>query len=100
MSPGTHLLALASDSVGQPLIIRLIIQTILLYPSGAVWTDEAGNVSRLDPSGAVQIDAEHPSRNRKDVGSNPTSGSKTAGQRVRTVVSVLALLTALIILRA
>ena len=31
-----------------PLIIRLIIQTILLYPSGA-----------------VQIDAEHPSRNRK-----------------------------------
>jgi hypothetical protein len=36
MSSGTHLLALASDSVGQPLIIRLIIQTILLYPSGAV----------------------------------------------------------------
>jgi hypothetical protein len=65
MSPGTHLLALASDSVGQPLIIRLIIQTILLYPSGAVWTDGPSNVSRLDPSGAIQIDAEHPSRNRK-----------------------------------
>jgi len=32
------------------LIIRLIIQTILLYPSGA-----------------VKIDAEHPSRNRKVV---------------------------------
>jgi hypothetical protein len=62
-----------------PLIIRLIIQTILLYPSGAVWTDEASNLSSLDPSGAVQIDAEHPSRNRKVVGSNPTSGSKTAG---------------------
>jgi hypothetical protein len=75
VSPGTHLLALASDSVGQLLIIRLIIQTILLYPSGAVWTDGASNVSRLDPSGAVQIDAEHPSRNRKVVGSNPTSGS-------------------------
>jgi len=60
----------------------LIIQTILLYPSGAVWTDEASNVSRLDPSGADQIDAEHPSRNRKVVGSNPTSGSKTTGQRV------------------
>jgi hypothetical protein len=58
----------------------MIIQTILLYPSGAVWTDGAGNVSRLDPSGAVQIDAEHPSRNRKVVGSNPTSGSKTAGE--------------------
>jgi hypothetical protein len=49
------------------LIIRLIIQTILLDRSGAVWTDEAANVSRLDPSVAVQIDAEHPSRNRKVV---------------------------------
>jgi hypothetical protein len=47
------------------MIIRLIIQTILLYPSGAVWIDEALNVSRLDPSGAVQFDAEHPPRNRK-----------------------------------
>jgi hypothetical protein len=46
-------------SVGWPLIIRLIIQTILLYPSGAVWTDEPSNVSRLDPSGAVQVDAAH-----------------------------------------
>jgi hypothetical protein len=82
------------------LIIRLIIQTIGLDPSGSVWTDEASNVSRPDPSGADQADAEHPTRNRKVVGSNPTSGSKTAGQRVRTVVSVLALLTALIILRA
>jgi hypothetical protein len=43
----------------------MIIQTILLDPSGAVWTDEALNVSRLNPSRAVQIDAEHPTRNRK-----------------------------------
>jgi hypothetical protein len=64
------------------LIIHLIIQTIGLDPSGAVWTDGAGNVSRLDPSGADQIDAKHPTRNRKVVGSNPTSGSKTAGQRL------------------
>jgi len=49
------------------LIIRLIIQMILLDPSGAIRTDEASNVSRLDPSGAVQADAEHPSRNRKVV---------------------------------
>jgi hypothetical protein len=55
------------------LIIRLIIQTILLHPSGAVWTDSASNVSRLDPSGAVQIDAEHPSRNRKVAGSGAMS---------------------------
>jgi hypothetical protein len=47
------------------LIIRLIIQTIPLDPTGAVWTDQPSNVSSLDPSGANQIDAEHPSRNRK-----------------------------------
>jgi hypothetical protein len=64
----------------------MIIQTILLYPSGAVWADEPPNVSRLDPSGAIQIDAEHPSRNRKVVGSNPTSGSKTAAQGMCMVV--------------
>jgi hypothetical protein len=34
-------------------------QTILLYPSGAVWTDEAPNLSSPDPSGADQTDAEH-----------------------------------------
>jgi hypothetical protein len=44
---------------GQRLIIRLIIQTIRLVPSGSVWPDEAVNVSRPDPSGADQIDAEH-----------------------------------------
>jgi hypothetical protein len=44
------------------LIIPLIIQTILLDPSGAIWTDGPPDVSRLDPSGAVQIDAEHPTR--------------------------------------
>src|SRR4029450_1432887 len=49
-------------------------------PSGSVWTDGAANVSRLDPSGAVQVDAEHLARNRRVVGSNPTSSSKTAGQ--------------------
>jgi hypothetical protein len=47
------------------LIIHLIIQTIVLDPSGAVWTDGSSNVSRLDPSGAVQVDAEHPTRNWK-----------------------------------
>jgi hypothetical protein len=41
------------------LIIRLIIQTIRWDRSGAVWIDEASNVSRPGPSGADQIDAEH-----------------------------------------
>jgi hypothetical protein len=42
------------------LIIPMIIQTIPLDPSGTVWSDSAPNVSRLDPSGADQADAEHP----------------------------------------
>jgi hypothetical protein len=81
-------------SVGCPLIIRepwglpclpwhrfsvgwpLIIQTILLYPSGAVWTDEASKHEQARSFGAVQGDAEHSTRNRKVVGSNPTSGPK------------------------
>jgi hypothetical protein len=41
------------------LIICLIIQTIRRDPSGAVQIDEASNVSRPDPSGPDQIDAEH-----------------------------------------
>jgi len=44
------------------LIIPVIIQTIGLDPSRAVWTDGACNVSSLDPSGAIQVDAEHPTR--------------------------------------
>jgi hypothetical protein len=58
------------------LIIPMVIQTILLDMSGAVWTDGASNVSTLDPSGAVQVDAEHPTRNRKVVGSNPSSAQQ------------------------
>ena len=34
--------------------VALIIQTIRRDWSGSVWTDEASNVCRLDPSGAVQ----------------------------------------------
>ena len=48
------------------MIIRLIIQTILVDPSGGVvWTESGSNVSSLDPSGAIQIDVEHPTRNWK-----------------------------------
>jgi hypothetical protein len=49
----------AKGAASQSLIIRLIIQTIRRDPSGAVWTDEAPNMSRPDPSGADQTDVEH-----------------------------------------
>jgi hypothetical protein len=75
------------------LIIPMIIQTIGLDPSGAVWTDEASNVSRPDPSGAIQIDAEHSTRNRKVEGSTSLTvdaaipsqlpGRSKAGSRCR-----------------
>jgi hypothetical protein len=41
-------------SVGWHLIIPMIIQTILLDPSRAIWIDEASKVSSPDPSGAVE----------------------------------------------
>jgi hypothetical protein len=59
------------------LIIRLIIQTIRRDPSGAVWTDEAPNVSRLDRSGVDQIDAEHQSTDLAVGGSNPSRRAPT-----------------------
>jgi hypothetical protein len=50
----------------------LIIQAIQQAPSGAIWTDEASNVSRPDPSGADQIDAEHQATDLAVGGSNPS----------------------------
>jgi hypothetical protein len=47
------------DAVLPDLIIHLIIQTILLDPSGSDQVDEASNLSRPDPSGADQSDVEH-----------------------------------------
>jgi hypothetical protein len=64
------------------------IQTILLYPSGAVWTDGASNVSRLDPSGAYWVDAEHPSRNRKGRVNKPVPlGTRSSSGAVSFVVA-------------
>jgi hypothetical protein len=37
-------------------------------------------LSSQDGSGRVQLEGFGPTRNRKVVGSNPTSGSKTAGE--------------------
>ena len=54
------------------LIIRLIIQTIQRNRTRSVWIDEASNVSRPDPSGADQIDAEHQATDLKVGGSNPS----------------------------
>jgi len=76
--------------VGCAVIIPLIIQLIGLYLSGAVWTDGASNVSRLDPPGAIQADAEHPTRNRKADGSNPTSGCPVQGQHPEVLSLLLA----------
>jgi hypothetical protein len=64
----------------------MIIQTILLYPSGAIWTDDAVHVSRPDPSGADQADADHPTRNRKVVGSDLASAPTIAARPLRQFV--------------
>jgi hypothetical protein len=57
------------------MIIPLIIPTIRLPPSGPNQIESAPSVSRQFPSGSVQSDDERLPRNRKVVGSTPTSGS-------------------------
>jgi hypothetical protein len=49
----------SSEALAEALIIRLIIQTIRRDRSGSDGIDEAPNLSRPDPTGADQIDAEH-----------------------------------------
>jgi hypothetical protein len=49
----------AEGSESRALIIPLIIQTIRRDPSRPVAIDEAPNVSRAEPSGPDQTDAEH-----------------------------------------
>jgi hypothetical protein len=59
------------------LIIRLIIQTIRRDPTGSVQIDDPSNVSRPDPSGADQIDAEHQATDLAVGGSNPSRRAST-----------------------
>jgi hypothetical protein len=54
------------------LIIRLIIQTIRLDPSGSDQIDDPSNVSRPDRSGTDQIDAQHQATDLAVGGSNPS----------------------------
>jgi hypothetical protein len=63
------------------LIIPLIIQTIRLDPTRPDQIDEALDVSRPDPSGADQIDAEHQATDLAVGGSNPSRRAKQPAQR-------------------
>ena len=60
--------------------------------------DDPADVSSQDGPSWYLLDEGSSTRNRKVVGSNPTSGSKTAGQRVCTVLPPMVLLASLIIL--
>ena len=86
--PAVAVVWVTEDSAPRRLIIRLIIQTIRLDPSGSVWTDEGPNLSSLDPSGADQIDAEHQSTDLAVEGSNLSRRAQP--QRVGEVMSVRA----------
>jgi hypothetical protein len=59
----------------------LIIQTIGLDPSAAVWTDDRSIVSSADPPGADQIDVEHQATDLAVGGSNPSRRANIAVQR-------------------
>jgi hypothetical protein len=58
--------------VSHGMIIPLIIHTIRRDPSRSDGIDEPCHVSRSDPSGAVQIDAEHQATDLAVGGSNPS----------------------------
>jgi hypothetical protein len=59
--------------------------------------DDPADVSSQNRPGRYLLDEGSSTRNRKVVGSNPTSGSKTAGQRVCMVLPPMLLLASLII---
>jgi hypothetical protein len=50
------------------------------------WLDDPTDVSSQNRPGWHLVDEDSPTRNRKVEGSNPSSGSKTAAQRVYTVL--------------
>jgi hypothetical protein len=64
------------------LILRLIIQTIRQDRSGSNQIDDLSNVSRLDPSGADQIDAEHQATDLAVGGSNPSRRAEHPAHRL------------------
>jgi hypothetical protein len=74
----------SSDSLAC-LAIRFCLEGFLDHPddhpddpSVSVWirlTDGPSNVSRPDPSGAVQVDAEHPARNRMEGAAASSTGT-------------------------
>ena len=69
----------AEGAAPHGLIIRLIIHTIRRDRTRSDQIDEALNVSRPDPSGADQIDAEHQATDLAVGGSNPSRRAKRAG---------------------
>ena len=72
-----------ASTLRQRRLVATSLATQALIP-GTTGQHQMKSVPRLssqDGSGRVQLEGFGPTRNRKVVGSNPTSGSKTAGQR-------------------
>jgi hypothetical protein len=57
----------------------LATQALLPGTTGQVWMKSVPHLSSHDDAGRVQLEGLGPTRNRKVVGSNPTSGSISAG---------------------
>src|SRR5215203_6317869 len=65
----------------------LATQTLLPDPTGRHWMKSVPHLSSHDGSGWVQLEGFGPTRNRKVVGSNPTSGSISAGEGLSSKTS-------------
>jgi hypothetical protein len=71
-----HRLLVAFDAKSNaPMVIRMVIQTTRLHPPRSDQTERAPILTCGNPSLSFVSDCEIPPRNRKVVGSNPTSGS-------------------------
>jgi hypothetical protein len=70
--------------LGSPRMVVTTLATQSLIPGtiGRHWMKSPPHLSSQDESGRVQLEGFGPTRNRKVEGSNPSSGSKTPGQRV------------------
>jgi hypothetical protein len=54
------------------MVIPMVIQTIQLDPPEPNWADDTSHLTSLDPTGADQLDAEHPPTDLAVGGSSPS----------------------------
>ena len=79
---GTATRSRSSNHQGSRAVILAVIPPRTTPKTGGVQTDGTGDLTSEDDTSRHPMDGREATRNRKVVGSNPTSGSKTAGRSI------------------